>query len=298
MAFLYVVLVIGAITTLYPFFLMVSTGLKGPTDQNDNRLVPAYFQVEAELLAKYLDDKYAGDRTMIDSTRIGATATAEEVEKYEKFLTDLPTDFWTPAFKMAPNQVTSRLNARYQGWLRDRYKNDIEKLNKTYIEENVAFQTVTPPAEMFERRTWNPPSTPKYTEWLQFKEQLPAEFRLPIRTQRLYQEYVRAKYQNTFSNVPEGVAGGAKKFEELGVPPPDSDGSIVYSEFYRQLPERYRNGAAETFWGKWDMPIAAFEAKVVQENAGPIRREFAGRNYSYVLDYILLNGRAVWTTSS
>jgi len=296
MAFLYLILVLGAITTLYPFFLMVSTGLKGPTDQNDNRLIPAYFQADDELLTKYLDDKYAGDRTMIDSTRIGADANAEEVARYEEFLKELPLDYWTPAFKMAPNQVTSRLNAKYQAWLRDRYKNDIESLNKSYIEENVAFQTVAPPAEMLERRSWNPPSTRKYQEWLEFKAGLPIEFRIPIRTQRLYQEFVRAKFQNQFSAVPPEVAGTATKFEEVQIPAPDSAGSALYGEFYRQLPERYRDGAAERFWGNWNLPIAAFEAKTVRDNAGPIRREFAARNYAYVLDYILLNGRAVWNT--
>lgn len=44
------------------------------------------------------------------------------------------------------------------------------------------------------------------------------------------------------------------------------------------------------------MPIAAQEAKEVHAHTGEIRREFAGRNYRYVLDYILINGRAVLNT--
>lgn len=34
----------------------------------------------------------------------------------------------------------------------------------------------------------------------------------------------------------------------------------------------------------------------VQENLGPLRKEFATRNYRFVLNYILLHGRAVWVT--
>ena len=62
MALLYLVLCLGAVTTLYPFVLMLTTGLKGPTDQNDNAIVPKYLSDDKELLTKYLDDKYAGDK--------------------------------------------------------------------------------------------------------------------------------------------------------------------------------------------------------------------------------------------
>jgi multiple sugar transport system permease protein len=52
---LYTVLTVGALTTLYPFLLMISIGLKGPTDQSDNVLIPKYFGDDQELLTKYLD---------------------------------------------------------------------------------------------------------------------------------------------------------------------------------------------------------------------------------------------------
>ena len=60
-AVVYVLLTVGALTTVYPFLFMVSTGFKGPTDQNDNRMVPAYWSDDSALLVKYRDDKYAGD---------------------------------------------------------------------------------------------------------------------------------------------------------------------------------------------------------------------------------------------
>ena len=75
MAILYAILIVGAVTTVYPFLLMVSTGFKGPTDQNDNKLVPTYWSdIESKdpagalkpesLLGKYVDDKYRGDAGM------------------------------------------------------------------------------------------------------------------------------------------------------------------------------------------------------------------------------------------
>src|SRR4051812_17714710 len=96
MAVLYLLLILGAVTTLYPFLLMVSTSLKGPTDQNSTRIVPAYFQEEKELLDKYVDDKYAGDKSLIAATR---GASAESVEQYDRFLKALPIDDWQAGFQ-------------------------------------------------------------------------------------------------------------------------------------------------------------------------------------------------------
>lgn len=293
MLFLYAVLCLGGLTTLYPFLLMFSTGLKGPTDQNDNKVVPSYFRDDGELLDKYVDDKYASDKTAIASTRIGAAASPAEVARYARFLAALPLDFWTAGFKTGPNQVTGRLQRRYQTWLRRRFHDNIDALNQAYTEENVGFQTVVPPAELLERRTWNPPDNPKYREWREFKATLPAEFRLPIREQRLWQEFVRGKFQNQFSSVPKDVAGSATAFERLTEP---ASGPLLTEFRAKSLPARYRNGAAEARYGG-PLPVAAFEAGWVRGHAAEIRREFAGRNYGYVLDYVLLHGNAVSNTA-
>lgn len=297
MALLYAILIVGAITTLYPFFLMVSTGLKSAVDQNDNALVPKYFQDSDELLRKYLDDKYAGDAGMIASTRLGANASPETVAKYEAMLRDLPPDQYTVGFRTAPNQVTSRLQAKYQAWLRDRYRNDIRAVNAAYIDENVGFQTIVPPAELLERRAWNPPAeSRKYAEWLEFKRTIPIEFRLPIREDRLFQEWLKGKFQNQWSNVPANVRGEATTFEQIRL----ANNPLAAEFRAKAMPARYQAGAAETRWRAMgesgDLPIAAYEAKVLAERGGEVKREFAARNYLYVLDYILLNGRAVWNT--
>lgn len=226
MAILYLVLCLGALTTLYPFAMMMVTGFKGPTDQNDNSLKPRYWSEFAtvdektkqlapeSLMGKYLFDKYAGDASMIASTRIGHDVTKEDIGHYEKFLMSLPVDWWAAGFRTAPSQSTGRLTMRYQAWLRERYKT-VDDVNKAYIEENSAFQTVQPPTEMLERKAWKAPTHRKYTEWLEFKATLPAEFRLPIRAERLYQEFLRGKYQNQFDQVPEADRRDASKFEEI-----------------------------------------------------------------------------------
>ena len=295
MAILYTALSVGAVTTIYPFLLMVSSGFKGPTDQNDNKLVPAYWQDKTELEAKYLDDKYAGDKAMIASTRIGTEAKPADVQKYEQFLLSLPSDYWMAGFKTPGNGVTSRLTEEYRSWLRSRF-DSIAELNKVYIEENVAFQTAVPPNEMLDRGNWKPTPGAKWNDWLEFKKTLPAEFRIPVRMQRLWQLHLGGKYQNQIAEVPPEIRGDAKVFEEIEI----AEGHPDYVAFTAKVPEKYRFGASESLWADvaaGPMPIAAFEQATLASSAGSLKREFTSRNYRYVIDYMALNGRALYNTA-
>ena len=55
-AAIYAVLLFGALTTVYPFLLMVATGMKGQNDYNDftpAAIVPRYLYNDAALFQKY-----------------------------------------------------------------------------------------------------------------------------------------------------------------------------------------------------------------------------------------------------
>ena len=297
MASLYLLLSLGAVVSIYPFLLMLSTGFKGPTDQNDDRLVPAYFSSQTELLSKYVDDKYGDNPSMIASTRIGSQAPDASISRYRTFLETLPLGYWEAGFRTPSNGVTSRLQRRYTAWLRTRYRK-IDDLNAAYDEQSVDFQTVQPPVELFEQKTWQPDGSRKMRDWQQFKASLPSEFRLPVRVQRLFQEWARGRFQGEIADVPKPLAGNARSFEELPLP----DSGPLLAEFRKEsLPNRYAKESAESLWlaaspSQPTLPIAAGEASWVAQHGPEIRNEFAGRNYGYVVDYVLLNGRTVWNT--
>lgn len=303
---LYVCLSLGAATTLFPFLLMISTGLKGPTDQNDNKLVPAYFgtmgldqtnwtKPDTSLLGKYLDDKYQGDPSAIQSTRIGAKASSETVRAYEEFLAKLPEDLWMAGFRQAGGQVTSKVTMRYQSWVRDRYK-DIQTLNEAYTEENLAFNTVPPPGELLDRRAWVVSDGVKYRDYVEFKRSLPVEYRIPVRPTRIWQQFMSGKFEGQFARVPAAERGIATKFEELQLP---KSGALLAEFVATRMPPKLLKDNAETRWaalGLGEMPIDAYERGFVAANASALKNEFAGRNFRYVIDYVLLNGRAVLNT--
>lgn len=296
MSVLYLVLTLGAITTVYPFLVMISTGFTGPTDQNENRLVPSFWQDDEKLYAKYLDDKFSGNASQISSYTFLTPKTAGDVQAYEEILASLDPMLWSAGFRTAPTQVTSKLSLRYQAWLRTRYKT-IQDLNRAYLEENVAFQTAQPPIEQLERVGWKPRPGTKWDEWLQFKRTLPIEFRIPISKDRLFQEFVRTKYRNQFQDVPTSVSKGATAFEELKLRP----NSPLREEFkQRGIPNQVREGAFEDLYRQRHGSTPTFlqsDAKFVRSHAGSLRQEFSTRNYRYVLDYVALNGRALWNTA-
>ena len=353
-ALLYTLLSLGAITTLYPFVVMVTSGAKGPIDQNDNRLIPAYWSSGEELYRKYVDDKYAGDLNAIAATRGGPDSPAD-VAAYRGFLATLPSDLFLCGFRQPPSGVDSRLNTRYQAWLRERF-GSIEALNTTYIEEDNSFETVLPPTEAFARLRWRPSAGPKWDDWQIFKKSLPIEFRLPVTTRALYQNFMRAEYRFSFESMPRELRSGATGFDQLEVPP--SGPSLAAFEA-RGLPDRFRVQSVETRWQEFKatrvlplrggvpaakregvgvdsedrgqppdqalstspppanqghapgetpaidpvaaaagirLPTEAYERATVHESAGGLRREFATRNYAFVLRYLTVNGHALWTT--
>lgn len=308
MSVVYLILIIGAVTTLYPFLTMVTTGFKSTTDQNDNKLIPSYWSDDKELLVKYADDKYAGNATWIASTQNTDEVSPEILKEYEIFLEQLPPDQWIAGFWTPSTHITSRLNREWQSWLKTKYKT-VEDANVAFTEFNGAFQQITPPPERLEDPTWNPKDDQKWRDWLEFKKQLPAEFRIPISANRLYQEFLRTKYKNQLGDVPNTV-----EFIDsaAGVTPDFSQARLSHkntpdeTEFYAtNLPKTFlESGTLENQWNNWvagrdltdTLPVAAYDAYYLKTNEKSIRSEFTWRNYVFVLDYILINGRAVVNT--
>lgn len=314
MSIVYLILTIGALTTLYPFLTMLTTGFKGNTDQNDNKLIPSFWSDFAELESKYVDDKYAGNASWIASAANTDEASPATLAEYQKFLAQLPADQWLAGFTTPSTNVTSRLNRAWQAWLRTKYKT-VEDVNAAFNEINGAFQQVTPPPERLDDPAWNPKQDQKWADWLEFKKTLPAEFRIPISSQRLYQEFLRTKYKNQLGDVPKEIPfrtpeGAIPDFSQSRLVSTGKQPQDQIDFFATALPKPFQeNGTIERQWMNWvatsnnpsvtatdTLPLAAFDTHYLRQNEKSIRSEFTWRNYIYVLDYILLNGRAVANT--
>lgn len=298
MGVVYVVLTLGAITTLYPFLVMASTGFKGPTDMNDNQLVPVYWNDPSELLIKYRDDKYAGNADMMVTMRTGEDASEADVKRYQEMLKELPPNQWLAGFRTPSNAVTSRLNLAWQDFLRNKYKS-LDAVNHAYGEISGDFKTISPPPEKLDDPAWTPKPGQKWDDWMEFKNGLPVEFRIPITARLLWQDYWRTKVKNQFAEIPESVRGDAKTINEIDTAPVLGASSTEFdADFLKNgvPPVIQKAGFLENKWGSKNLPIYAEEQYEVKTDGGRIKDEFAARNYHYIFDMVAVNGHALINT--
>lgn len=288
MAFLYLFLCLGAVTTVTPFLLMAATGMTGTIDQNENRLWPTFLSDDAKLEERVLADKYAAFPAALDFAK--AQSGGDPVE-YKEYLEKLPPLAWTAAYRTGAGQVTSRLSLAYQEWLRKKFAS-VEDLNKAYLEENNTVQNCSPPTEMLERIGWKAPENAKWKDWLEFKKTLPAEFRIPVCERRVWVEFARSTARGKFEALPPEVRGTATKFEELSL----VEGTELFQEYQRKFQASGITGTEVTPpGGNW--PDLELDRMTIQADPGKVRQELASRNYRYVLDNILLNGRTMLNTA-
>src|SRR5579883_472141 len=174
-ALLYLLLSVGAVTTVYPFLVMLGDSATSEFDQDQNRVIPAYIYSNSALFGKYADDKYNGDINLIGSayatsfTKLQSVKPPKaqpddstQVAAWRKFFATLPADYRAVGFLGTPGQYApAPLVDTYRQWLRGRFHNDIHALDQAYTEEDNTFLTVYPPNERPQQRMYVPGDSAK-----------------------------------------------------------------------------------------------------------------------------------------
>jgi multiple sugar transport system permease protein len=268
MAALYVVLTLGAITTVYPFLLMVSTAMKSHVDFNEyspQAIVPRYLYSESELFKKYVEDRYANNLDEMNGAHyadypkpqdVTPPANADDAETqrlakdWEQFQKSLPLIYKKAGFGEHDN-APSRLLLRYREYLRRKFHNDIRALNEAWTEENIIFDGVTPPFERTALRDWMPDlANPKVADWQKFKESLPPHFLLTATVDPLYQKWLREDvYESDLAKLNEAWGTGYKSWSEITLPQTVDRRSMASARDWEtyvrtKLPLRYLSLAA------------------------------------------------------
>ncbi|MCX6344921.1 MAG: carbohydrate ABC transporter permease [Armatimonadetes bacterium] len=251
---LYLALIVGAVTMVYPFVLMLSSSITSGADVNNFSFVPTCVYNKAALFPKYAEDRYAGDLELINQTygadfaKIEAITPPASTSKalttdWEKFVKALPIKYKQAGFEGYAGSP-SKLKRTYQAFCRERFNNDITQLNAAYVEENESFQTVTPPFERFKMREWEPDNSPKMREWMKFKESLPGSFVRPILIDPAFRAYLRnIVYSGSIKHLNANWETSYKSFNQINLSPtlPAQSGQQAdWGAFVReQLPFRY-----------------------------------------------------------
>ncbi|MGC4044652.1 MAG: ABC transporter permease subunit [Armatimonas sp.] len=328
LALLYTILTVGAITTLYPFALMLSTATKSQSDYNDYRptaLIPPYWHDDAALYTKYLEDRYANNLDDLNAAHEADYAkvtdakppSSADTKAWDDFVVSLPANYKKAGFGEHEN-APSKLMLLYRERLRQQF-GTIEKLNVAWTEENQSFDAVAPPPENLNLRAWTPDLTrPKVRDWEQFKAGLPPIFLVAGRSDIPWQRFLKEE---------RDIADPKGRILPRTAPPVGPERANWEAFVRKKLPLRlialsvpvptgmskadFVAGpcplsaiSADTTENLWrakmgantPVPQAASDLAYVKAHANELRSEFATRNFRAVFGYIFLHGRAVGNT--
>jgi len=200
---IYLLLVLGGITTVYPILVMVGSSLTSDYDSQQYPVVPRYVYSQTSLYGKFVDDKYNGDIRTIDAmyqqdyakptdVRPPQTVNLADVAKWDSFVNSLPQEYKLVGFLGTPGQYApAPMLDRYRDWLRVRFHNDIRPLDRAYLEEDTDFLGVFPPFERPQMRLYVPGRSVKETDWAAFKKSLSSVELVPVLYDSVYGGYLR-----------------------------------------------------------------------------------------------------------
>lgn len=209
-AALYLILTLGAVTTVYPFLIMLGESITSQYDQDKFAVIPGYIYSTAPLFGKYAEDKYAGDMDTINTCygtnfaklddiqppKIDSNDTGR-VNDWLSFFSSLPMKYKKAGFSgQAASYSPSLLNISYQKYLSEKFKGDIRALDRAYIQEDELFDSVYPPFEQATKHNWLPDNSAKMRDWEEFKRTLPANFFIPIGCDPLFQKWLKEEAYN------------------------------------------------------------------------------------------------------
>ena len=141
---IHLVLILGAITMVYPFLLMVSASLRSNVDSGRLNLLPKYLHNEEALFQKYLESRYNEESSRLADNYAGRWLSFAEARLPEKLSPTLFND-WHEFLSARPQGVYDYYVAehygrgvyplnqrRYRKLLRQENDNDLTAFNRRY----------------------------------------------------------------------------------------------------------------------------------------------------------------------
>jgi multiple sugar transport system permease protein len=155
----------------------------------------------------------------------------------------------------------------YREWLRERYQNDIEKVNKLYLQTEEKFSQLLTPYEDHSMHKWHPGADAKTDDWHTFKKTLPAQYIEVVSIDQPFGKFLRRGYETVEAcNEDLGTRFPSlydTRFEES--PPENPRYRALWEEFVRQWcpiinlvvdSEKGQQGFEDFLEGKYGAPDA------------------------------------------
>jgi len=185
-AALYSLLILGAITMILPFLIMISGSVEPKADSTETTFFPPYLFDNGALWERYLEVKYHGTADylrmawnnpalMFEETAdlLNEPVDTEALKLWQRFLNETKPDpiLFTPGF-MRPNaRMPSYTAFEYRGWLLDKF-GSLEGINRALGSEFLRVNRIQPPLPRIDGPPL--PPTPAVKAFVEFSAGLPA----------------------------------------------------------------------------------------------------------------------------
>ena len=190
----------------------------------------------------------------------------------------------------------------YQKWLKEEAYPSLDALNQAWGTKAKSLGEIALPA-----RPAGSPAQRK--DWETFvRTKLPfRDIEVAASALSPYRAFLQAQYKNNIAAYNQKYGVNAASFRTLTLPRPIDIPSagpplLDWIDFLKIAPlSALTADTPETRWRSLvgteaALPVQGSDWAYVQSHVGALRRDYAGRNYSLVMQYVFLHGRAVWVT--
>jgi len=269
----YAVLIVGSVTTVYPFLMMISSASTSRIDFELYGVPPRYVYNEKMLMARYLDEKYKREifdamkfRYMLKEPYEDYISGQKIIRKYGRTLEMIKV---LEAFDLSEPKLRRRLDDWYefkatlalkykdtyfhagifpigesevafQDWLRAKYP-DAKAMAKAVAEQRDSYIEIFLPYDAYERHSWYPAKDPKSQLWQECRATLPEHIMCVMTAKSLYQKALLDKYDKIEAlNAAWGTSYGYFWQAQFPFTRPDDASGADWEEFVRKkIPMRY-----------------------------------------------------------
>jgi ABC-type glycerol-3-phosphate transport system permease component len=235
-AALYLILIAGSVTIVYPFLLMLSTSVTSAVDVDEYRIIPAYLHDDDAVAAKYIEEKYVtltsvaaayalegvdfpgltklvrAERAKQSARPIGAMQA--ELADWRDFVAQLPIAYQAVVFQ-SPQGMTGRTDAGFRAYAQSKYSGDLARCREEYREEIVRFGAIALPFERIAERDYLPEHSIKFDDFLAYKAGLAREDLSVARIDVAWANFVRSNYRGALADMNRDFGTAHASFQDL-----------------------------------------------------------------------------------
>lgn len=227
---MYVLLVVGGLTMVYPFLVMLSGSTKSDVDVDDYDVVPRYWYDDAMLFRKHCEEKcneqfntfranYATTNFSFRTLQPPAPPPADLLAAWRQFRRQpVPRGFYLLGASMSRDGRNVPPNLRaFRKHMRELCGGDVSVLQRTYGLNVPNWLGVTAPFEPLTDRGYQPGDSPFMAAFHRFKEACPVEDRIYLSLDHQFAEHVAllAKYRRDIAVYNRLAQSDLRGFESL-----------------------------------------------------------------------------------